>query len=365
MSRQRRDVGLGIVGTGKIGMQRARLAAQHPAVDFVGLMDADKTKAVGIAEDLGADLVTDTVAELVTDDRIDAIVISTDEPHHTEPALAAIETGKQVLIEKPLALTLEDGDRILQAATEANVDVRVGYSMRYLQKYSVGWDNVASGKVGNVVGMTGRVYGSRAQGLLILERSAEATPVLDIVTYLVDVACWYLSSQVPVEVVSRGHGTVFRDNGFDVDDVAWSMIRFSDGTVVDLGVCYMLPMSFPTTGQSIRFEVFGTDGVLLIDDDHRDQMLYSELGYKNTYNPNQEMNFAFLGSRTTGEWVGEQMFGRLANETRAWVDHLVTGSDCYLTTVAEARTVLAVTLAIEESLTTGEAVKIDHSPTGR
>lgn len=360
MSRTRRDIGLGVVGTGKIGMQRARLAAQHPAVDFVGVVDADKSKAVGVAEDIGADLVTDTVGELVADERVHAVVISTDEPHHTGPALAAIDSGKPVLIEKPLALTLEDGDRIATAAAAAGVDVRVGYSMRYLQKYSVGWDNVAAGKLGSVVGMTGRVYSSRAQGLTILRRSANATPVVDIVTYLVDVACWYLAPQVPIDVVSRGHGTVFRNNGFDVDDVAWSMIRFSDGTVVDLGVCYMLPMEFPTTGQSIRLEVFGTDGVLLIDDDHRDQMLYTEHGYQNTYATSQEMNFAFLGSRTTGEWVGSQMFGRLANETRAWVDHLTTGVDCYLTTVTEARTVLAVTLAIEESLRTGDTVAIDQ-----
>ena len=356
MSRARRDIGLGVVGTGKIGLQRARLAAQHPAVDFLALMDADHAKAVGVGEDLDADLVTETVAEMAGDERVDAIVVSTSEPNHAGPALEALESGKPILIEKPLALTLDDADRIIAAA--GDTDVRVGYSMRYLQKYSVGWDNVASGKLGHVVGLTGRVYSSRAQGLTILNRSASATPVVDIVTYLVDVACWYLSPQVPVEVVSRGHGTVFREHGFDVDDVAWSMIRFSDGTVVDLGVCYMLPKSFPTTGQSIRLEVFGTEGALLIDDDHRDQMLYSEHGYQNTYATDQEMNFAFLGSRTTGEWVGDQMFGRLANETRAWVDHLATGSGCYLTTVTEARRVLAVTLAIEESLETGAAVPI-------
>lgn len=360
MTRDRRDIGLGVVGTGKIGMQRARLAAQHPAVDFLGLMDTDRAKAVGVAEDIDADLVTDSVAELASDDRVDAIIISTAEPEHTQPALAAVASGKPVLIEKPLALTLADADEIVAAADKAGVEVRVGYSMRYLQKYSVGWDNVASGKVGRVVGLTGRVYNSRAQGLAILNRSKHATPVVDVLTYLVDVACWYVAPQVPVEVVARGNGVVFRDHGFDVDDVAWAMIRFSDGTVADLGVCYMLPTLFPTAGQSIRFEVFGTDGALLIDDDHRDQMLFSEHGYQNTYLPDVEMNFAFLGSRTTGEWVGETMFGRLANETRAWIDHVATGADCHLTTLHEARRVLAVTLAIEESLATGENVKIDQ-----
>lgn len=357
--RDRKPIGIGVVGTGKIGLQRARLAGQHPAVDFLALMDADHAKAVGVGEDLDADLVTNTVEELVSNERVDAVVISTSEPNHTEPALAAISSGKPVLIEKPLALTLEDADQIAAAVESSDGDVRVGYSMRYLQKYSVGWDNIAAGKIGEVVGIAGRVYSTRVLGLTILGRSVHATPVVDIATYLVDVASWYVAPQVPVEVVSRGHGTVFREHGYDVDDAAWSMIRYSGGTVLDVGVCYTLPPAFPTTGQSIRFEVFGTEGALLIDDDHRDQLLVSEQGYQNTYAP-QELNVAFLGSRTTGEWVGDTMFGRLANETRAWIDHIATGTDCHLTTVPEARRVLAVTLGIEESLKTGENVKIDQ-----
>lgn len=360
MARDRSNIGVGVIGTGKIGMQRARLAAQHPSVDYLAVMDIDQERAASVGADLNADLIATSVDELVSDERVDAVVVSTAEPFHLEPSLAVLAAKKPVLIEKPLAMTLADADEIIAAASAAGADARVGYSMRYLQKYSVGWDNIRQGKLGDVVGITGRVYSTRAQGLAILERSAAATPVIDIVTYLVDVASWYLAPRVPVEVVSRGHGTVFREHGFDCDDIAFSMIRYDDGTVVDLGVCYMLPMGFPTTGQSIRFEVFGTDGALLIDDDHRDQMMYSEHGYQNTYATAQTMNFAFLGSRTTGEWVGDTMFGRLANETRAWLDGLVTGADSHLTTVQHARGVLAVTLAMEESLTTGAAVEIDQ-----
>lgn len=360
MSRNRGNIGIGVIGVGKIGVQRARLAAQHPAVDYLAVHDIDHERATSVGETLGADLVAGSIDELVNNDRVDAIVVSTSEPFHVEPSLAALAAGKPILIEKPIAMTMPDADTIIDAVAAAGVDARVGYSMRYLQKYSVGWDNVARGKLGDVVGIAGRVYSTRAQGLAILRRSAAATPVIDIVTYLVDVANWYLAPHVPVEVVSRGHGTVFRENGFDCDDIAFSMVRYSNGTVADLGVCYMLPMGFPTAGQSIRFEVFGTDGALMIDDDHRDQMLYSEHGYQNSYATEQELNFAFLGSRTTGEWVGDTMFGRLANETRAWLDNLVTGAPCHLTTVSEARRVLAVTVAMEQSLRRGEGVDIDQ-----
>ena len=359
MVQRKETIGVGVIGVGKIGVQRARLASLHPAVNYLAITDIDQDRAESVGKDLSVDRVARSIEELVEDDAIDAVVVSTAEPFHLDPSLAALAARKPLLIEKPLALTLADADAIIAAAHAAAVDVRVGYSMRYLQKYCVGWDNVRQGKVGDIAGIYGRVYSTRAQGLAILRRSAEATPVIDIVTYLVDVASWYLAPQVPVEVISRGHGTVFRENGFDVDDVAFSMVRYSGGAVADLGVCYMLPQGFPTAGQSIRFEVFGSDGALMIDDDHRDQMLYTEDGYQNSYATDQVLNFAFLGSRTTGDWVGDTMFGRLAKETNAWIDNLVAGTDCYLTTLEEARRVLAVTLAIEESLETGANVAVD------
>ena len=119
-------------------------------------------------------------------------------------------------------------------------------------------------------------------------------------------------------------------------------------------------MAFPTTGQSIRFEMFGSDGALLIDDDHRDQMLYSENGYRNAYATDQEVNLVFLGSRTSGEWAQGKMFGRIADETRAWLDYLTMGTPCHLTTGPEALTTLAATLAIEEASRTGQAVGVER-----
>ncbi|MGI9594716.1 MAG: Gfo/Idh/MocA family protein, partial [Acidimicrobiales bacterium] len=138
MARTRNDIGIGVIGIGKIGVQRARLAALHPAVDFLAVMDLDRQRAEAVGREVEADLVAETMEELVSDDRIDAVVISTAEPFHTEPALAAIGAGKPVLIEKPLAMTLDDANRIVAASKAEGVDVRVGYSMRYLQKYSVG-----------------------------------------------------------------------------------------------------------------------------------------------------------------------------------------------------------------------------------
>jgi predicted dehydrogenase len=356
----RHPIGVGVVGAGRIGTHRAKLAADHPAVGYLRIADTAEAAADRLGRVTDADAVgTDPIA-LIADPRVDAVVVSTPEDAHHEAVMGAIEAGKAVLVEKPLALDPDHGAEMVRAATSSGVDLRVGYSARYLQKYFVARDQVRQGKVGTVVGGWSRVYSSRAQGLAILGRSVHATPVMDIATYLVDLVGWFLpDGVVPVEAIARGHGIVFRERGYDTDDVTSATLTYSDGSVFGFDVCYMLPMGFPTTGQSIRFEVIGSEGAVLIDDDHRDQMLYSEAGYQNAYATDQQVNFVFLGSRTSGEWAEGRMFGRIADETRAWLDHLTVGTPCHLTTGPEALVTLAATLAMEEASRSGEAVSIE------
>lgn len=358
---QRKTVGIGVIGSGRIGTHRARLAADHPGVDYLRLADIDLDAAERLGRTTQADRVGDDPFAVVDDPEVDAVIVATPEDAHVEAALAAIAAGKPVLVEKPLSLDLPGGSKMVEEAQSAGVDLRVGYSARYLQKYFVSRDHVRQGKIGQVVGGWTRVYSSRAQGLAILGRSVHATPVMDILTYLVDLIGWYLGNDVvPVEAVARGHGVVFREHGYDVDDVTSATLTYSDGSVFGFDVCYMLPMGFPTAGQSIRLEIIGSDGAVLIDDDHKEQMLFSEEGYRNAYVREQELNFVFLGSRTSGEWAQGKMFGRIADETRAWLDYLTVGAPCHLTTGPEALVTLAATLAIEEASRTGETVRVDR-----
>ena len=97
------------------------------------------------------------------------------------------------------------------------------------------------------------------------------------------------------------------EHGYDVDDVTSATLTYSDGSVFGFDVCYMLPMGFPTTGQSIRFEVFGSEGALLIDDDHREQILYTEQGHRNAYAGEQQNKNKKITTNENGfesAWVG-------------------------------------------------------------
>jgi predicted dehydrogenase len=350
-------IGIAVVGAGKIGRHRARLASEHAGVGFLAIADIDGESAQTLADEVGADLWTTSVAEAVGHTDVGAVIVSTHEAAHTEPVIASLRAGRPTLVEKPIALTLGDADRMLDEARKSGVDLWVGYSMRYAQRYAVGHDRVADKQIGTIIGGLARCYDTLAVASAILGRSPTATPVMDILTYLVDVIGWYHPLR-PVEVVARSHGSILRSRGHDVDDLTFAMVTYEDGAVFDLGTSYSLPEGFPINGMAVRIELLGTDGVLQVTEDHGDQVLYSGTGHANEY-VDQHLNLTYLGSRTSGEWAGGRMFGRVADETRAWLDHLTTGAPCHITPGHEARQTLAVTLAIDESARTGTTIRFD------
>jgi predicted dehydrogenase len=353
-----KKLGVAIIGAGRIGMLRASMAAAHPAVDFIAISDLDSSRASGLAKKVGAQFFSNDNLEVISRPEVNAVIVSTGEYEHTSPVLQALGVGKPVLVEKPIAMSLKDADRMMNEAKRAGVDLHVGYSRRFKRFYLLAKEQILQGRLGKILGGTGRAYASRAQFFQILQRSPEATPVLDCLTYYVELFCWFLKDNPPVEVVARGQKGIFKAAGYGVDDLTWAIVTFADGAVVSLGVNYALPEKYPSLGQIARMEILGTEGVLLYDDDHKDQVLYTEHGIGHSYVPGHTINMAFLSSTAPGDWALGDFWGPLADETRAWLDHLCTGRPCALTTPEEARTTLEVTLAIDRAVRNKEIVKL-------
>ena len=289
---------------------------------------------------------------------MNAVIVSTSEGEHVTPILKAIELGKRVLVEKPLALTLADADRVLAAIAKAGADVRVGYSRRYKDRYLIAKEQIVQGRVGNLVGGAARVFNSRSQALAMLARNPHATPVVDALTYYVDLMGWLLEGRRLAEVYARGQMGVLKDAGHQVTDVSYAILTYDDGSVVNLGVSYALPEKYPALGHAARVEVLGTEGVMILDDDHTDQLMYTEKGIPHVYLPDHHVNMVFLQSGTPGDWALGEFWGPIANETRAWLDYVSMGRPCVLATPQEARATLEATLAIEHSVATGRPVTL-------
>jgi len=346
---EHKQLGIAVVGAGRIGSLRAGLAAGHPAVNYIAISDADPARAHDLAQRIGAQFHSGDNLAAISRPEVNAVIVATSEGEHAQPVMQALERGKAVLVEKPIALTLTEADRIVAEAEKRKASLRVAYSRRYKERYLIAKEQVMRGRVGRIVGASARVFNSRSQALAMLKRNPGATPVVDALTYYVDLVNWLLEGTHVTEVFARGQTGVLKEEGHDTDDVTWAILTYADGAVANLGVSYALPEKYPALGHAARVEVLGTEGVMILDDDHTDQLMYSEKGVPHVYLPDHSVNMVFLQSGTPGDWALGDFWGPIANETRAWLDHLALGKPCALATAREARRTLEVTLAIEQS----------------
>ncbi len=119
----------GVVGVGRMGRHHARIYAQMPEAELVGVVDADVERREDITSEWGGRPL-ETVRELI-DLGVQAVTIATPTIHHREAAEELIEAGVACLIEKPLAATAADASAIADAAASKGVPLQVGHVVRY------------------------------------------------------------------------------------------------------------------------------------------------------------------------------------------------------------------------------------------
>ena len=117
---------VGVIGVGALGRHHARHLAQLDGARLVGVTDIDRDRARSVAAELGTEA-CDLDALLR---RVEAVTIAVPTPSHAEVGLCALERGIPVLMEKPLAATLAEADRLIAAAAATGVQLQVGHIER-------------------------------------------------------------------------------------------------------------------------------------------------------------------------------------------------------------------------------------------
>jgi UDP-N-acetylglucosamine 3-dehydrogenase len=124
-----RSLRVGVIGVGVMGSNHARVFAGLPGVELVGVADPDRRQADFVARTLGCAAVAD-VAELL-DLNIDAFTIAAPTHLHRDIALACIARGVHVMVEKPIASSVEEGREIIEAARRAGITLMIGHVERF------------------------------------------------------------------------------------------------------------------------------------------------------------------------------------------------------------------------------------------
>ena len=211
-----RKIRLGVVGVGAFGANHCRVGATIRDVELAGVHDVDAARAAGIAERFETSSFPSFESLL---DAVDAVVIATPTSTHAELAIKALERGRHVLVEKPIALSMDSARRIAEAARRAGLVCAVGHVERHNATFSE---------------LQGVLRGERPLAVRIrrlnyfVPRVADADVTLDLLIHDVDLLL-ALTGERPSTISATGLRVVT-----DVLDHVDALVAFPSGVVAVL-----------------------------------------------------------------------------------------------------------------------------------
>lgn len=273
-------VRFGFIGAGMIANYSAENVRAHPCGRVVAVHDASEGRAREFAAKHQIESVHMGVAELLANPQVDAVYIAVPNKFHAELAVAALEAGKHVLIEKPLAMNAAEGAAMLEAARRSERVLLVGMNQRYSPSAQRIRQVVRSGDAGEIY--HAKAYWWRRSGIpkigtwFTRKSLAGAGASNDIGVHALDACLFMMDNFDPVSVSGAkyakfgprglgegGWGHSEREHGdFDVDDFATAFIRMRNGATVTVDAVWA---SHCPEEQKFGVDLYGTEGGLSLD----------------------------------------------------------------------------------------------------
>ena len=357
-------IGLAIIGAGRVGLFRGEVAARHPMVDFIGIAEIKPERAKLVGGKIAADFVTADYRELLARPEVTAVVVATDEHLHVAPVLAAVERGLPLFIEKPLATELADSERVFNAIQKSGVDAVVGYTQRFRRRWLAAKEKVRTGQLGDVTLVTSRAFMNRLVALDNYQRTDDPTRISPMVisgTHALDIVMWMMEAKRPVEIYARSVDKALGPLCRGTDATA-GLITFEDGSMYHASISWALPVIWPGAVYSLDVGIVGTEGVLTIDDTHRDIVLATTLSQSEGYAPDANRRVDFLGSYPPGDIAFGELRGPMREETEQWLNRVSMGLPTQHATAAEAHNRLMLTKAFDLSARRRKPVALPITP---
>lgn len=265
---------VGVIGAGTIAQSHLTAYAANPDVELIAVADMNLERARSVADAHGAQRAYGDPRELLADEEIDGVSICTWNNSHASWAIAAIEAGKHVLVEKPIARTLAEALEIQRAVERSDRVVQVGFVRRHSPNCQVLKSFIDADELGEI-------YYAKASclrrvgnpgGWFADKEISGGGPLLDIGIHVLDL-CWYLMGSPKVVSVSgntydklgnRANVTTmprYKAADYDpdrntVEDLANAVIRFENGASLLLDCSF----SLHATKDSIDVAVYGEKG---------------------------------------------------------------------------------------------------------
>ena len=335
---------VGVIGAGLWGSNHARVFATLPDTELVAVCDTDAARASRLAGEFGAGHSVSDYRHLLSDAAIDAVSIATPDFTHTPIIVAALDAGKHVLTEKPLATTLEEAERIAAAASRARGKLMVDFHNRVNPAIVAVQQAVAAGEIGRPVHVAARLSNTTFVPLKMLSWARQSSALWFLGSHVVDALRFVLNDEIRrVYAVSRQG--VLAARGVATQDVHLSILEFTSGAIASMENSWVLSEDNPMV-YDFKLEVVGEKGQVLADPSHNGavkRMVGGGLRYGDT-----------TGIVPTGD---TRIGGFVLESIARFVDAVLRGAPL-LAGVEDGLASTRVLAAIEESAARGVPVEL-------
>ena len=243
-----------IAGAGYIAAIHADALRRQKGAELVAVVEKFPEVRAGFARKYGVQRTYETVADLLKDGGVDALVIGTPNAFHAPQAIAALQAGVHVMVEKPMAVTVREAEKMIAAGQQSSACLMVAHCWRFDQ--DVRWLKSQAGKLGKIIRTKG--YGVHAQwgpaGWFTQKKLAGGGALADMGIHALDTARFLLGDPQPVSVYAR-IGTYYKN--FDVDDTGVILVNWDGGAVSYIEAGWWQPH---TDGLEAATQLYGIRG---------------------------------------------------------------------------------------------------------
>jgi len=255
-----------VIGVGSMGRHHARVYTQISQTTLVGVADADAATAEGIANQYGVPSYTDYAA-LLTEEKPDIVTVAVPTRYHHDVATHVMEAGADVLVEKPIAATVAEGQALIDRAQALGRNLMVGHIVRFSPTIQALKQRIAQEDLGKIFQVACRRVGP------FPARIRDVGVVVDLAPHDLDVMR-FITGAEPIRVFAEIEQQIHTDH----EDLVSALIRF------DNGITGMLDINWLTPRKVRDVTVLGENGMFLANDLTQDLFFYenadaSELGW--------------------------------------------------------------------------------------
>lgn len=255
-----RVIGYAVVGAGRWGETHAMAVNSHPSCRLVAVCDIDEGRAKALAEKYGADLATTNLEEVLKREDVEAVGVATPDFAHTEPTVAALEAGKHTLVEKPLAMTVEECEKILQAAEKSGAKLMVDFHNRFNPPVVMARQSIEEGEIGEIRYIYGRLSDTLYVPTEMIKWADKTTILWFLGSHLVDTMRFLTGDEVSRVYARVGEG-VLKSKGVDTPDFYVALLDFRGGAMAVMEVSWILAPTEPFI-VDFKLEVIGSKGTI-------------------------------------------------------------------------------------------------------